>query len=218
VQNGLRGGVHVWMVVPMVASAIPACSVCDNAIVSPLGRALTFLALGPVVVARNRLVTLGRTGRGLDLIAATVLIGNLGLSNEWTLGLIVAMVLKIFGRIGPVADNYCSLAKRLGLFNPQRPPSLWPPLVREWSSGKTLVTQNQITLDIDDEPRSFGISSILVLALDDVGMADNQCEITSTSAFFFVDALLMVGACALRTVVFRRRGSMRHYRLGRSAA
>jgi type VI secretion system protein VasG len=64
--------------------------------------AVTFLALGPVVLARNRLMTQGTTNRGLDLIAATVLIGNFGLSNEWTLGLLVMIVLLLLKQAGGV--------------------------------------------------------------------------------------------------------------------
>jgi hypothetical protein len=166
----------------------------DNTIVAPLGRAVTFMALGPVVVARNRLMTQGLTGRGLDLIASTVLIGNLGVSNEWTLGLLLALVLKSYGKIDIATQDSCSLAKELGLFQPQQSPTLWPPFVRNWSTGKTLVTENQITLDVTDQPRAFGISSIVVASLDDVGLTDNQCEITTTNAFFFVEALLLGGS------------------------
>ena len=164
----------------------------DNIIVAPLGRAVTFFALGPVVVARNRLMTQGTTGQGLDLIAATVLIGNLGLSNEWTIGLLVVWLLRLIGGTGKL--DFCQLAKVIGLANLSSPPSLWPPLVRQWTTGKTLVTENQITLDLTDEPRGIGISSILILTLDDLGMTDNQCEITSTNVFFLVDAILAGGS------------------------
>lgn len=210
-QNGLRGGVHIWIVLPTIEQSvssefsssfistrsihngIPTCSMRDNIIVAPLGRAVTFFALGPVVVARNRLMTQGSTGRGLDLIAATVLIGNLGLSNELTLGLIIVILIGLFGKMKQ--PDYCKLAKGLGLVNPSSPPSLWPPLVRRWATGKTLVTENQITLDVMDERKlGFGISSILIFTLDDLGMTDNQCEVTSTNVFYLVDAALIGGS------------------------
>jgi hypothetical protein len=212
-QKGLRGGVHIWMVLPSIEQAvgsesasisrslrgkgIPTCSMRDNIIIAPLGRAVTFFALGQVVVARNRLVTQGTTGRDLDLIAATVLIGNLGLSNEWTLGLIVALLLRLLKLIRKNDDfdfDPCQLAILFGAINPNSPPSFWPPLVRLWNTGKTLVTENQITLDVPDEPFGFGISSILIFTLDDLGMTDNQCEITSTNVFFYFDALLAGGS------------------------
>jgi hypothetical protein len=165
----------------------------DNIIVAPLGRAVTFFALGLVVVARNRLVTQGTTGKGLDLIAATVLIGNLGLSNEWTPGFLYVLILSLLGgrnnKPPKYSPEHCALAKLLGLT-----PSFWPLLVRQWATGKTLVVENQITLDLVDDPFGFGISSILIFTLDDLGMTDNQCEITTTSVFFFLDAILFGGS------------------------
>lgn len=209
-QNGLRGGVHMWIVLPLVEQAtgstftsshiskrpvyneIATCSMRDNIIVAPLGRAVTLFALGAVVVARNRFVTQGSTGQGLDLIAASVLIGNLGFSNEWTLGLILVLILQLFGKSKEF--DFCKNSKLWGLINPSQPPSLWPPLVRSWATGKTLVTENQITLDLIDEPFGFGLSSIVVATLDDLGMTDNQCEITTTNVFFYADAVLLGGS------------------------
>ncbi len=188
-QNGIRGGVHVWIVGTVANDSIPACSMRDNIIVAPLGRAVTFLALGPVVVARNRLMTRGVTRRGLDLVASTVLIANFGVSNEWTLGLLTMLVLSVVGKIS--FDDVCDVAKLGGLFNQEQPPGFWPPLVRYWSSGKTLVTENQITLDVDDEPIGLAsLTSATVVSLDDVGMTDNQLEITTTNSFFYLDALV----------------------------
>lgn len=212
-QKGVRGGVHVWLVLPAleppsnptfaaadrgkrrVRNGVATCAVRDNAIVAPLGRALTFFALGPVVVARNRLVTQGSTGLGLDLIAATVLIGNLGLSNEWTLGLLVVVVLLLLGRPDRgEAARWCEIAKSLGAFNPNDPRSPWPPLVRDWATGKVLVSENQVTLDLIDEPFDFGISSIFVFTLDDLGMVDNQCEVSTTNVFFYAQAFVFAGS------------------------
>lgn len=241
-QNGIRGGVHIWLVLPIVeqqvagsapaasrvagptgvathvgptlaasrvaepapaASRAPqrpalngvsACSMRDNVIVAPLGRAVTFIALGTVIVARNRLVTQGCTGRGLDLMAATVLIGNAGLSNEWTLGLIVAFVLRLLDKRDSARTDFCVTAKSVGLVKPTKPASLWPPLIREWATGKTLITENQITLDLIDEAVGLRISSIMVVTLDDLGMTDNQCEVTTTNVFCAADAVLLGGS------------------------
>jgi hypothetical protein len=210
-QNGIRGGVHIWIVTPIIESTtsnellsvsrsslgkgIPTCSMRDNIIVAPLGRSVTFLAAGAVVVNRNRLVTEATTGRDLDLIAASVLIGNFGFSNEWTLGLFIMLIVLLFGKHSNLTPaQLCQFAKLLGLINPGPPLSLWPPLVRQWTTGKTLICENQITLDVLDQPFGFGISSVVVFSLDDVGMTDNQCEITTTNVFFFVDALLAGGS------------------------
>src|SRR5205807_1734345 len=107
---------------PSVRNGIPTCSMRDNIIVAPFGRAITFFALGQVVVARNRLMTQGTTGRGLELIAAIVLIGNLGLSNEWTLGLIIVLLLRLTGKTQNLTQaEFCQFAKVIGLINPSSP-------------------------------------------------------------------------------------------------
>jgi hypothetical protein len=216
-QNGVRGGVHIWIVAPIiettsslhtssylskraVGKGIPACSMRDNLIAVPLGRSLTFFAVGEVVVNRNRLVTEATTGRDLDLIAASVLIGNLGLSNEWTLGLLNVIILILTGKSkglasgGPTQTNLCQFTKQLGLVNPGPPVSFWQPIVGRWATGKTLICENQITLDVMDELGGFGISSVLAFSLDDLSATDNQCEVTTTNVFFFVDALLAGGS------------------------
>jgi hypothetical protein len=208
-QIGIRGGVHIWGIMPLVEpaswsndkalsflrqrgrSAVPTVLMRDNIIIAPLGRSVTFFSVGQVVVARNRLVTQGSTGRGMDLIAATVLIGNFGLSNEWTLGLLLAFVLLFINRD---LDNLCAIAIVLGLIDLEDPPGFAPPFIRRWSTGKTLVSENQITLDVITQPQAFGITSILILSLDDLGFVDNQCEISSTNVFYAIDAFLFGGS------------------------
>lgn len=213
-QTGIRGGVHIWAIMPMVEptswsssnsldflrqrgrSALPTVSMRDNIIVAPLGRSVTFFSLGQVVVARNRLVSQGSTGRGLDVISATVLIGNFGLSNEWTLGLLLALILLILDSIrGQGRDNLCAIAIILGLINLEDLGSFAPPFIRRWATGKTLISENQITLDVADHPDfEFQISSILIFSLDDLAVVDNQCEISSTTVFSYIDALLIGGS------------------------
>jgi hypothetical protein len=63
-----------------------------------------------------------------------------------------------------------------------------------WCTGKTLFTENQTTLDLADDPASLSISSILVASLDDVGLTDNQCEIITTNAISYTDALVIGGS------------------------
>jgi len=213
-QVGIRGGVHVWLILPSLDTTTETNSFSsfkrrssfidgpitamlrDNLIVAPLGRAVTFFALGTVVVGRNRLVTEGTTGKGLDLLATTVLIGNLGISNEWTLGLLLVLILIRTGKLpDALKGKECELARNLGLINVStQPPSLWPPLMRQWNSGKTLFTENQVTFDVADDPFAFALSSIAVFSLDDLGFSDNQCEINSTNFFVLTDVVLGAGS------------------------
>jgi hypothetical protein len=219
-QVGIRGGVHVWIVLPAITvSIVPKPSLNasnafaarsqilmrdgvttvamrDNIIVSPVGRAVTFFALGPVVVARNRLVTQGTTSKGLDLLATTTLIGNLGFSNEWMLGLLLVLVLQLTGKLpATLKGKECEFAKGLGLVNVfTRPPSIWPPLTRKWNTGKTLFTENQVSFDVVDEPLAFSLSANAIFSLDDLGFTDNQCEISSTNFFVLTDVVLGAGS------------------------
>ena len=81
-QTGIRGGVHIWIILPVIEQSssfspthavvqpsirngVSSCAMRDNIIVAPMGRAVTFLVLGQTVVARNRLVSQGASGRGL---------------------------------------------------------------------------------------------------------------------------------------------------------
>jgi len=66
-------------------NAVTTCAMRDNMIVAPVGRAVTFLARG-----RWSWLVIASLARGTQhwfgLIASTVLIGDFGISNEWTLG------------------------------------------------------------------------------------------------------------------------------------
>jgi hypothetical protein len=126
-----------------------------------------------------------------------VLVGDLGISNEWTPGLLLVMILQILGKLpNDKGTEYCQYAKRLGLINPTRPPSLWPPLSARWATGKLMLTENQITLDVVRNPVAVkvAISSILAFSLDDLAFTDNQCEVSSTNAFFMAQAMLAAGS------------------------
>jgi hypothetical protein len=212
VQTGVRGGVHIWLVLPMIEQSIggrytssfvsthsvrdglASGALRDNMIVAPLGRALTFFSLGPVVIARNRLQTQGTTGQDLDLLAATILVGNLGISNEWTLGLLLILILSRIGKAETSNLNYCSLSKVNGMVKTPAPPVLWPPLVRDWATGPLLLTENQVTLDVMDEPTGATVSSVLVFSLDDVAIADNRFEVSSTDLFVLANAFVLGGS------------------------
>jgi hypothetical protein len=87
----------------------------------------------------------------------------------------------------------CALANENGLFN-QEPRSLQPPQVRRLRTGKTLFTENQVTVDVTEQPRGFCISSQVIFSLDDVGFTDNQCEVSSTEVFFLLNAFLLGGS------------------------
>lgn len=173
---------------------VPAAAIRDNLIVSPLGRALTLFAAGPLTIARNRLVSQGTTGRDLEIMATAVLVGNLGISNEWTLGLLWMHLFLLFGG-GAFAPgvNQCALTKFFGSIDAATG-KLQAPLTTGWPSGKSLVTENQITSDTVDQPLGASFSSTFVFSLDDLGFTDNQCEIETQRRFFITDVFAVAGS------------------------
>jgi hypothetical protein len=217
-QSGIRGGVHVWIILPMISPIDDSLTTTatttsqfkstardgsstvmmrDNIIVVPVGRAVTFFALGSVVVARNRLTTQGSTAKDLDLLATTTLIGNLGFSNEWTLGFLETLFQIPLSQFPELVKSgkACEIFKKFGIKNlKSKPPSFWPPVSRQWATGKTLFTENQVTFDVAIEPITLALSSIAILSLDDVGFSDNQSEVSSTNFFIGANAVLLAGS------------------------
>jgi hypothetical protein len=204
-KPGTRGGIWVWWAAtrsdprPSLDAAarrfdgVPAATIRDNIIVAPVGRAVTVLGAGPMVLAGNRLVSLDTTQRDLDTLATTVLFGDFGVSNEWTYGLLWIFVLLILGQ--PALGNVspCALSKFLGVVDPATG-RRWLPLTTRWPSGKTLVTDNQVTGDTLGARRGLALSSVLVAGLDDVGFLDNQCEIETRDFVFLTDVLVEAGS------------------------
>jgi hypothetical protein len=202
-KQGIRGGVWIWFAqsggdspekrrTGGASGAVTAVAIRDNEIVAPIGRPVTLFAAGPLVMARNRLLSRATTGRDLEQIATAVLLGNAGISNEWTLGLLGIWLEAMFGGAG-INQRICPLAKEAGNLDPQtgRP---WPPLASFWPTGKTLVTENQITSDTTIVLRGAAYASIVAITLDDLAFTDNQCEIVSMDQVFQVDAFLAGGS------------------------
>ena len=120
-----------------------AAALRDNLVVAPVGRAVTLLCAGPLLIARNRLVSQGTTGRDLEPLATSVLVANFGISNEWTIGLLLAMLWLQFGK-PQLPDNVsaCDVTTKLGVQN-VADGSFWPPITAYWPSGKSLFTENR---------------------------------------------------------------------------
>jgi len=63
------------------------------------------------------------------------------------------------------SKRFCTLAKVLGLINPEQLPSFWPPIVSRWATGKILFTENQVTLDVIEQPFGICLTSTLIFSL-----------------------------------------------------
>lgn len=93
-KGGRRGGINIVLAItPTVPTTInnkpvpidngvPAAKIHDNIVSQPVGRALWLSALGPVSVMDNHFTSQGLAGTP-SLVAATVYIQNLGMSNEF---------------------------------------------------------------------------------------------------------------------------------------
>jgi hypothetical protein len=202
---GLRGGIWIWVVRTGSAahtrvaagtrrfSGAHAAVLRDNLVIAPVGRALTLFCAGPLEIARNRLVSQGTTGRDLEALATAVLVGNLGISNEWTFGLALVIQSLHFGKAVVDSAAACNLTMTFGLRNPATG-ALWPPLTASWPTGKSLFTENQVTTHVVEQSSGLHASSILLFSFDDVGFTDNQCEVESMQRWFLSDALLLAGS------------------------
>lgn len=205
--SGNRGGIWIWLAMAPKRSkkrsakrvigqqGLAAASIRDNQVVVPVGRCLTLFAVGGVSILDNHLHSQGSGDRGLDLIATHSLIGNLGISNEWTLGLVWVLALGLIGKPPRLNDRYrpCDVAKWMGLLSTHG--QLQPPLSLHWATGKTLFQGNRVRWEGNHEPPlRLAASSVLIASLDDVGVHANQFEIESTYRVFLTDLLALGGS------------------------
>jgi hypothetical protein len=204
-RRGQRGGIVVRYALPpsiaidltatragRMQNGVPAARLHDNIVSTPLGRALTVYAVGPVSVESNQLTSQGIPPSSVDwtgLMAGTVLIMNLGFSNELYLQTILFSALN-------KSPNYLTAATvdaaaRAGLDDAT--------MGRLLANGQVLFNDNQVNLDLLALGNSVSISSVLILTLDDLSFADNQCEanLALRQDFLIVNTLAL--AMSVRT-------------------
>lgn len=178
-KNGARAGIEIkFALAPTVSvpgffnnkplpaqSGVPALTLEGNIVSQPLGRALSLVALGPVSVLDNQLTSRGvlPAQRLATLDASTVMILNLGLSNEFYLQLFA------FAYFG-------------GFWVPQPPVTAPKPglddLVpaQRLADGNVMFNDNQCVLDLIAPGENRLQSSILIISLDDISFVANQCD------------------------------------------
>lgn len=191
--RGMRGGVVVAFamaeIVPLGFSGVfvprqngvPALRIHDNIVSQPLGHALFTMALGPVSVQGNALTSRGIVPGALtSLMASTVLIVNLGVSNEFyfQIGLFSGPTLDVVDPDKvPTKENGFVSSPKAGLDNANMGHYL--------SNGNILFSNNQVVTDLMEADTSFALSAVLLFSMDDVEFSDNQLD----CAFLF-DLLL----------------------------
>jgi hypothetical protein len=194
-KTGRRGGINIVLAVaPTVPTPIagqlypnqngvPAAKIHDNIVSQPLGRALWLSALGSVSVLDNHFTSRGVTGSA-SVVAATVYIQNLGLSNEY-----YAQLTNFSGVLhgspsvkAPSIDGEAVLLPRPGLDDKRRGQYL--------ANGNVLFNDNRCDLNLLETGTGFVLSSVFITSLDDIGFADNQCDANLLDDYVIVQAYL----------------------------
>ncbi|HKC64491.1 MAG TPA: hypothetical protein VKB86_12690, partial [Pyrinomonadaceae bacterium] len=191
---GARGGIYInYGITPRVPSipnagptgttrksippqsGVAAVNVYDNCVSAPLGQALALVALGPVSVVGNQFTSLGVVGslESSTTWATTVLIFNMGLSNELYMQ-ILAFSAVAQGQVRTY-NSYQMGADNNTLFMPK--PGLDDEILGAYlANGNVLFSNNQCRLDLVDEMKESAISSVLIASLDDISFHGNQCD------------------------------------------
>ncbi|MFH0344325.1 MAG: DUF6519 domain-containing protein [Chromatiales bacterium] len=200
-NGGRRSGIHiVYAIAPRVATdfgrfsvpmqnGIPALEVHDNIVSQPLGQALAAAALGPVSVQGNQLTSRGvvlRSEPNLPtFVGATVLIFNLGLSNETYWQLLAFAAVRngqISTTIAPSTSNDEVVIVQPGLDDVR--------IGQYIANGNVLFCDNQCVLDLLERGTGLALASVTILSLDDIGFHNNQCDGNLLDDFMISQAFL----------------------------
>ena len=225
-RPGRRGGVVFGLALPgsfpltiallnrpgLRQDGAPALRVHDNVIVTPQGRALDVVAVGPVSACDNQFTSRGgarrfRTpppvlatgagGFGLRRSAALGLTAVAAQSGDPLLafidllgGLVVAIV-----NLGVSNELYGQLLGFSGLGVVDRGPAGLAAFNSDeddlFFGGEVLFDDNQVSLDALAADIQIGVSAVLLLSLDDVGMTSNQCTCDLLLDFILTNALVL---------------------------
>jgi len=175
-------------------SGLPAAHVHDNIVVSPAGRALEMIALGPVSVEGNELTAKGsifrnplsvpttNTTTGRASVAAGLAYTSLAGTSNPVMGLmdLLGGAAVAILNLGVSNEVYLQLFGLSGLFlldnlpTPEAATDHDDP--RFFVGGNILFNDNQVVLDAFAPGTTLTMSSILLITLDDVSMHGNQCD------------------------------------------
>jgi hypothetical protein len=119
-----------------------------------------------------------------SFLAATVLIRNLGLSNELYFQLLsFASVEQAKVKVPQAQLTDSPTASQPGARNVQR-------LGRYLANGNVLFANNQCTLNLLEQGESRAMSSIGIFSLDDIGFHSNQCDCDLIDDFVISQAIV----------------------------
>jgi hypothetical protein len=195
-------------------SGFPAAHIHDNIVVSPAGRALEIIALGPVSVEGNELTAKGSIFRNQTPLTPTV--GGAGSSSFRSASLVSAVAypsiaspsnpllafLDLLGgstvsilNLGFSNEVYLQLLGLSGLFLTDDLPTQeaveGTDDPRLFIGGNILFNDNQVVFDAFAPGVTFTLSSVLLISLDDISMEGNQCDCDLAVDISLLNALVM---------------------------
>lgn len=189
---------------------VPAARIHDNIVVSPEGRALKLLVIGPVSVEANQFTAQGSHSLNLLPFPDNTLVGARTFSlasaasvpfsaravatNPLTAfldvsgGAVVSIV-----NLGVSNEIYGQLIglSGLGQTNAFSNVGLRQAGSKLFVGGNILFNDNQVVLDAVSPAITLALSSVLLISLDDVSMSGNQCDCDLVIDFVGMNALVM---------------------------
>jgi hypothetical protein len=180
VRRGLRGGIVIRMAFKLPdfrnkllldnqpsVDGIPAAKIHDNIVSQPLGHALFLMAFGPVSVVSNQFTSQGTDIRNVySLLGGSVFLMNLGISKD--------LILLLLGFIFKYMANANTGAAGTTVTNSKIRDIIR--ILAYLPNGKVMFTANQTTLDMRSPDVNLGISSQMIVSLDDIAFNNNQSE------------------------------------------
>jgi hypothetical protein len=170
----------------------PALHVCDNVVSCPLGAALEVVALGPVLIHGNHLVSEGvppgrqRPGAGTT-VTIVQLAGSPELGVQYGGGFTHIATGSTYTPHVAVASGTSALLGAFGAAARQPAPN-----------GNVLFADNQCLLlprnrRATEVPQLLATASVVVLSLDEAGFSDNQCDCRLDGEAFVLTDLFALG-------------------------
>ncbi len=201
-KDGRRGGINIVFSSAALGTVnireklypeqngFPAVQIHNNIVSVPLGQALSLTALGPVSVTGNQFTSQGMVLKLKPLsptfIASTIMIMNLGISNEfyWELMAFTAL------RAGHTSKDPGAAVSNGTVVIPQKGIDDLR-IGRYLANGNVLFNNNQCVLDLIETGVSLSLSSIFIFSLDDVGFHNNQCDCNLLDDIVLMQAVAM---------------------------
>ena len=190
----------------------PALLVQGNVVHAPAGRALKALGLGPMLVTGNRLTGANRSRLFSNFLQGFVLfLLGAAAAREVLLDpaspevvdlLLFDGFIDVLGGDAVSLVNLSMTEELLLAYRASRDfaghaaatlTARSDGLLAGLRGGETLFNDNQVSLRGGPGEMPAHLSSVLILSLDDIGFADNQCELEADLAFAFFDAMVLGG-------------------------